>query len=57
MLHRDVTVSPAKRAIGALGLPRAALATQDSECRIYKRYVALSAALDAQLPPRGYIRH
>lgn len=57
MLHRDMTVSPAKRALGALGLPRGAYAAEDPECRIYKRYAALSDALEAQLPPRGYIRH
>ncbi len=57
MLHHDFTSGPAKRALGALGLPRAAFASQDPQCRIYKRYVALSDALDAQLPPRGYIRH
>jgi hypothetical protein len=57
MLHRDFASGPAKRALGALGLPRGAYAAEDPECRIYKRYAALSDALEAQLPPRGYIRH
>ncbi|MCH8466131.1 MAG: hypothetical protein LAT78_06120 [Roseinatronobacter sp.] len=57
MLHREISLSHAKRAIGALGFPRGGVPAEDPECRVYKRYTALSDALEARLPPRGYIRH
>jgi hypothetical protein len=57
MLHRDISLDHAKRALGALGLSYGAMTAAGPECRIYKRYAALSDALEVQLPPRGYIKH